>query len=102
MSWCEHPGLTPLEHALRVAEGLRKAIMDLGNRHEDSPHAGVVTISIGVASAMADQAVVHLDLMRAADRALYRAKDLGRNRVVHIEEDSTEPGSRSRKTGADT
>jgi len=86
---------TTLDHAMRVAEGLRKAIMDLGIRHEDSPHAGVVTISMGVASSMASQAVVHLDLMRGADRALYRAKELGRNRVVHIEEDATEPGSRS-------
>jgi diguanylate cyclase (GGDEF)-like protein len=81
---------TPLDHAVRVAEGLRKAVMDLGIRHENAPQAGVVTISIGIASAMANQAVVHIDLLREADRALYRAKEFGRNRVFHFEEDPTE------------
>jgi diguanylate cyclase (GGDEF)-like protein len=82
---------TTLDHALRVADGLRKAVMDIGIRHDDAPVSGIVTISIGVASATANQTVVHLDLLREADRALYRAKELGRNRVFHFEEDATEP-----------
>jgi diguanylate cyclase (GGDEF)-like protein len=86
---------TTLDHAVRVAEGLRKAVMDIGIRHDDAPGSGIVTISIGVASATANQTVVHLDLLRAADRALYRAKETGRNRVFHIEDDVTDPGRKS-------
>jgi diguanylate cyclase (GGDEF)-like protein len=82
---------TALPHAIRVAEGLRKAVMDLGIRHEDSPGAGVVTISVGVASTTPDQTVVHLDLVQEADRALYRAKELGRNQVFHFPDDYTGP-----------
>jgi diguanylate cyclase (GGDEF)-like protein len=81
---------TTLDHAVRVADGLRKAIVDMRIRHEDSPD-GDVTISIGVAAATASQGVVRLDLLGEADRALYRAKELGRNRVFHFEGDATEP-----------
>lgn len=82
---------TPLDHATRVADGLRKAVADIRIRHDDAPRSGIVTISIGVASAMANQAVVHLDLLREADRALYGAKQSGRNRVFHFEGNATGP-----------
>ena len=40
-----------------------------------------VTVSIGVA-AFPENAQTDLELINAADRRLYRAKQLGRNRVV--------------------
>ena len=58
-----------------VAERLREAVeqLELGNVH--------LTISAGVATASGD-GVGFQALFAAADRALYQAKDQGRNRVV--------------------
>jgi two-component system cell cycle response regulator len=68
-----------LDVALRVAERLRAAV-------ESHPVAGPtgplrVTISLGVAAVPHPEIATPAALIAAADRALYRAKDLGRNRV---------------------
>jgi diguanylate cyclase (GGDEF)-like protein len=42
----------------------------------------VVTISLGVSSAVPGPEDSPADLLGAADRALYRAKEEGRNRIV--------------------
>ncbi len=66
---------TNLAAAIRVAERLRKAV-------ESRKVAGIrVTASFGVAElddSMADSA----DLVESADRALYKSKESGRNRVT--------------------
>lgn len=68
------PG-TDGKEAAEVAESLRRIVESATS--VDSP----ITVSIGVASTR-DREFAELDeLFRAADRALYRAKDLGRNRV---------------------
>ncbi len=65
-------------NAMRVAENLRKTL-------ETSPMPeGVITISIGVAGARDRDYSSADDLFKDADRALYRAKELGRNRVVRF------------------
>jgi len=66
---------TPKAGALTYASRIREVIAG----HE-FPH-GSVTVSLGVAS-LPEDAAVGDDLVVAADRALYEAKRLGRNRVA--------------------
>jgi diguanylate cyclase (GGDEF)-like protein len=64
--------------AATVAENLNQVIRDLNIKHEHSPVAPVVTISIGVATSCE---LPHEDhLIKAADDMLYQAKESGRNR----------------------
>jgi diguanylate cyclase (GGDEF)-like protein len=68
------------ESALLAAERLRAAVEQLRIPH---PAGGVVTVSAGVAG-LADSLASPEELFELADRALYRAKEGGRNRVeVH-------------------
>lgn len=67
--------------ALTVAERLRAAIEGLGLPHAGSPH-GVVTASIGVATARPEEGREPEGLVAEADRALYSAKSDGRNRAA--------------------
>ncbi|URL59932.1 GGDEF domain-containing protein [Luteibacter flocculans] len=73
------PG-THLGDAKALAEDLRSHIERMAIAHPSSPF-GIVTISIGVAIARPSADGGPLDLLNAADRALYRAKQAGRNRV---------------------
>ncbi len=67
--------------AARVAENLRQRVADEPLR--DGERSLHVTVSIGVANIAVVQADDDLDaLMRAADKALYTAKQTGRNRVA--------------------
>jgi len=63
-----------------AAERLRRAVEALAIRHAGKPPPGVLTVSIGVAAGhhRGDGDSV----LRAADAALYQAKEEGRNRVV--------------------
>jgi diguanylate cyclase (GGDEF)-like protein len=45
----------------------------------------VVTVSLGAAAMIPDEGQTPQDLIQAADQALYRAKDGGRNRVEAAE-----------------
>jgi diguanylate cyclase (GGDEF)-like protein len=63
----------------RVAETIRAGVEALQIPHAASP-LGVVTVSLGVATANDTHASVS-DLIGASDRALYEAKNRGRNRV---------------------
>lgn len=69
------------EAALALADSIRMAVHEIAQAHAGSP-IGKVTVSLGVA-VMAPTPDTQPDaLVLAADRALYRAKDLGRDRVV--------------------
>lgn len=69
---------TPLEVAFRRAEELRQAVMGLRLKYRGQ--ILTATISIGVA-AFPINGSSHAALLQAADEALYRAKEGGRNRV---------------------
>lgn len=68
------------EDATRFGERLRQIIAALDIRYE-SRHIPL-TVSVGVASLPEVNAQNPVDLVTAADRALYRAKVTGRNRVT--------------------
>jgi diguanylate cyclase (GGDEF)-like protein len=59
----------------QLAERLRQVIAD-----RQIPEVGKITASFGVASLRSQENLI--DLFARADRALYRAKELGRDRVV--------------------
>lgn len=67
--------------ATAVAESIRAACEALAIAHPASPFGPVVTLSLGVASCVPAEDNAAEALMAAADAALYRAKQEGRNRV---------------------
>ncbi len=75
------PG-TASEGARHVAERVRRAVADLNIAHARSPISGHVTVSVGVVTARPLPQETSAGLVLAADRALYEAKQNGRDRVV--------------------
>lgn len=71
------PG-TAVDGAAQVADGLRRRIEALGITHTDGDR---VTISVGYASTVPTRHMAPTDLIKAADQALYQAKQEGRNRT---------------------
>lgn len=72
---------TSRERAVAVAESIRQAVAGLRVPHEDN-EAGIVTVSIGVATAIPLADDTAAGLVVAADAAVYQAKEMGRNRVA--------------------
>jgi diguanylate cyclase (GGDEF)-like protein len=72
---------TDLNGALEIAEMLRRGVEALNIPHEHSSTAGVVTISVGVASLIPEQVMSSSHLVKLVDMALYSAKHAGRNMI---------------------
>ena len=77
---------TSSEGAVSLAERLRKSIYDLNLEHKNSSCEPRVTVSLGVATMKADKGSDFANLISKADKALYAAKDSGRNRISVFEE----------------
>ena len=71
---------------LQLLSDIRQSIVD-----DRSIYGRAVSISMGVANAERDAAQSTWDLYRLADARLYRAKNLGKNRVVDTGDETKEP-----------
>ncbi len=67
--------------ALNVAQQMQARLSQAQLIHATSPLGGYVTMSIGVATVMPSEHATALGLFKAADKALYRAKAKGRDRI---------------------
>jgi len=72
---------TDLNGAVKVAEEMRLAIKDLKIEHAKSKVTDTVSISIGVSAIVPLQGMNPEVLIAAADQALYKAKEEGRDTV---------------------
>ena len=70
------------DEALEFAETLVKNVEDMKIPHPMSLHSKYITISAGMASIIPNDNNSHTQLLNEADKALYSAKETGRNRVV--------------------
>lgn len=79
-----------LEGAFAAGTRLCDAVRQLGIPHRASTIAPHITVSIGVTAVVPDASTSMEQAIRAADQALYRAKNEGRDRVVAQDVAATE------------
>jgi diguanylate cyclase (GGDEF)-like protein len=72
---------TQVEDAIKVAEKMRNNIADLNIQHEHPDIDYIVTVSIGVATCKPESHRASRKLLEEADKNLYQAKNMGRNRL---------------------
>ena len=73
---------TTEDEALKVANRFREMLSTAEIKHEDSDVSEYVTVSMGIATHDTATPYNAKELIEAADKALYKAKDTGRNKEV--------------------
>ncbi len=73
---------TDASGAERVCSSIKEAIAKLALPHKVSPVEPVVTVSIGAACCLQPRTCSLEEVIKSADRALYRAKHTGRNQYT--------------------
>jgi diguanylate cyclase (GGDEF)-like protein len=76
--------MTMLDNAIMIAESFRADILSLQIPHAYSSTGSCVTISQGVATIIPTKDSLPGSLIHAADEALYRSKETGRNKVSGV------------------
>ncbi|WP_051275372.1 GGDEF domain-containing protein [Aestuariibacter salexigens] len=79
---------TPTSGALSVAQSMLESVAEAHIPHEYSPVRPFVTVSIGLSTITPTAKSDQDDLFEMADKALYEAKQQGRNRLVSLPIDS--------------
>ncbi len=74
-----------IEGARHIAFNLQSKITDLSIAHHASQVGDIITLSMGIASVVPGKQLNVKAFIRLADRALYRAKEKGRNRIEAAE-----------------
>ena len=70
------------DQAYIVAERIRKAVQDLCIEHKASDVTNCVTLSMGISTMLPSEKLKAQQLIERADKALYKAKEMGRNQSV--------------------
>ncbi len=76
--------------AMKVAERIRFSIAELKIKHAASPPENIITMSLGVATLEDNSLTSYEKLIQYADKALYLAKDSGRNQVQPYQQPTNE------------
>ena len=74
---------TDAHGAYAVASNIYKAIERLEIPHEKSSISDFITISLGITVYYGEAELSKEELLKIADQALYRAKNLGRNQIYY-------------------
>jgi diguanylate cyclase (GGDEF)-like protein/PAS domain S-box-containing protein len=86
---------TNIKGAMRVANEFKAAIDGLNIEHQASDVDDHVTLSFGVAALIPSSDMLPKTLIESADKALYKAKALGRNTIVKM------PGHKGQESATD-
>lgn len=70
--------------AVAMAVHLQSAVQELDLANDASPFERRLTVSVGLAVWFPESGMGKADLMEAADKALYQAKNQGRNRICSL------------------
>ena len=79
--------------AEELAENIRLGVYQLNSEHEGSNVADRVTITLGGIVAVPEADCMPREFIRLADEALYRAKEVGRNRALFTENKVNDEGA---------
>ncbi len=75
---------TNAEGALSIGDLLRAKVESLQIPHAASPVSQFVTVSLGITTYLGDSNMTLDEVLCSADRALYKAKSGGKNRVEQV------------------